>query len=201
LGWFSRKTKESLLTNRTDSYIVATPMIMNKTLTSNSGKGTVSRKMADFERLCRDNGLRVTPQRLAIYRLLIMTDEHPSAEWVFRRVRQEYPSISFDTVNRTLLTLARIGAAFVVEGSGEAKRFDGGRDSHQHFRCVRCRRIVDFHHEPFDDIEVPDAIGRFTVLRKSVYFEGICDCCEKVNETENTNNLTEVNNETQRYTD
>jgi Fur family transcriptional regulator, peroxide stress response regulator len=162
-------------------------MIANKTLASNFSKEAVSRKVADFERLCRDNGLRITPQRLAIYRQLITTDEHPSAEWVFRRVRPRYPSISFDTVNRTLLTLARIGAAFVVEGSGDAKRFDGDSDSHQHFRCVRCRRIVDFHHEPFDDIKVPDAISRFTVLRKSVYFEGICDRCEKDNKTENTN--------------
>jgi Fur family transcriptional regulator, peroxide stress response regulator len=146
---------------------------------------SVEQRMADFEKLCRGNGLKVTPQRLAIYRQLVGTDEHPSAEWVYRRVRESHPSISLDTVNRTLLTLARIGAAFVVEGTGDAKRFDGDCEHHQHFKCVRCKRIVDFHYEPFDEIQVPEAISRFRVLRKSVYFEGICDRCEdSTNENE-----------------
>jgi len=143
----------------------------------------IDRRMAAFERQCRVNGMRVTPQRMAVYRELIATDEHPSAEWVYRRVRAVYPGISLDTVNRTLLLLAEMGAASIVEGSGDAKRFDGGDECHQHFRCVRCKRIIDFHHEPFDDIEVPNAIGRFTVLRRSVYFEGICDRCEEKNVT------------------
>jgi Fur family transcriptional regulator, peroxide stress response regulator len=134
--------------------------------------------MADFERLCRASGLRVTPQRLAIYRQLIATDEHPSAEWIHRRVKETYPGISLDTVNRTLLTLARIGAAFIVEGTGDSKRFDGGTQRHQHFKCVNCKRVVDFHHEPFDNIGIPEPISRFKVLRSSVYFEGLCDRCK-----------------------
>ncbi|MEA3227028.1 MAG: transcriptional repressor, partial [Planctomycetota bacterium] len=77
-----------------------------------------------------------------------------------------------------LLTLNEIGAAFIVEGSGDAKRFDGGLEKHQHFKCVKCKRVIDFYHEPFNNITVPAEIeGRFTVLRKSVYLEGICDLC------------------------
>jgi len=127
---------------------------------------------------CRKIGLKVTPQRIAIYRELIKTDDHPSAEMLHRRVKKKFPSISLDTVNRTLLTLAEIGAAFVVEGSGDSKRFDGGLENHQHFKCVKCRRIIDFHYEPFDNVKVPKAIGeKFKVLRKTVYLEGICDLC------------------------
>jgi Fur family peroxide stress response transcriptional regulator len=137
--------------------------------------------MTQFQEQCKAGGLRITPQRLAVYRELISTDEHPSAEWIYQRVRKTYPNISFDTVNRTLLTLANIGAASIVEGTGEAKRFDGGDESHQHFKCIRCRRIVDFHHEPFDDIEIPRAIRGLRVLRKTVYFEGVCDRCEEKN--------------------
>jgi len=123
--------------------------------------------------------LKVTPQRMAVYRILLETTEHPSAEAVFRKVRRTFPSISLDTVNRTLLTLNDMGAAFVVEGSGEAKRFDANLHTHQHFKCVKCRRIIDFHHEPFDEIEVPENLAsRFTVLRKTVYLEGVCDRCE-----------------------
>ncbi len=131
-----------------------------------------------FTSLCKKTGLRVTPQRVAIYRELVKTDEHPSAEMLHAKVRRTYPNISLDTVNRTLLTLNEIGAAFVVEGSGDAKRFDGGLEKHQHFKCTKCKRVIDFCHEPFDNIVLPAEIeGRFTVLRKSVYLEGICDKC------------------------
>ena len=149
-------------------------------MSKSSSSPGVKEKMDAFQAGCRRAGLKVTPQRLAVYKALLETDEHPSAEMVFQRVRGVFPSISLDTVNRTLLTLSEIGAAFVVEGSGDAKRFDGNLENHQHFKCVKCKRIFDFHHKPFDDIPVPKSIGRkFTILRKTVYFEGICDLCEE----------------------
>ncbi len=140
-------------------------------------------RMNTFQTRCRREGLKITPQRLAIYRVLLETDEHPSAEMVFRRVRRRFPTISLDTVNRTLLTLSDMGVAFVVAGSGDAKRFDANMTSHQHFKCVRCKRIVDVHHEPFDQIPVPENLNsRFTVLRTTVYIEGICDRCGQTSE-------------------
>ena len=137
-----------------------------------------TQKLDAFQTRCHEAGLKVTPQRVAVYQTLVETDEHPSAEMVFRHVRRTYPNISLDTVNRTLLTLSEIGVAFVVEGSGDAKRFDANLGDHQHFKCVRCRRIVDFHHEPFDGIAVPESLtGGFTVLRTTVCVEGVCDRC------------------------
>lgn len=131
-----------------------------------------------FTSLCRQAGLKVTPQRTAIYRELLKTDEHPSAEMLYKKVSKILPNISLDTVNRTLLTLSEIGAAFVLEGSGDAKRYDAELEKHQHFKCVRCKRIIDFHYKPFDNIKVPTEISeKFTVLRKTVYLEGICDLC------------------------
>jgi len=131
-----------------------------------------------FQIKCRKAGLKVTPQRLAVYKVLIETNEHPSAEMAFRRVRKLLPNISLDTVNRTLSILSEIGAASVVEGSGDAKRFDGNPNAHQHFKCIKCKRIIDFYHKPFENVKVPANIGeKFTVLRKTVYFEGICDSC------------------------
>lgn len=89
------------------------------------------------------------------------------------------PAISLDTVNRTLLTLAEIGAAFVVEGTGQPRRFDGGLEDHQHFLCIKCGKIIDFHHPPFDNIQLPHEIeGKFKVLRKTVYLEGLCEPCQ-----------------------
>jgi len=123
--------------------------------------------------------LKLTPQRSAIYKALINTDMHPTAEDIYREVRKEMPAISLDTVNRTLLTLAEIGAAFVVEGTGQPRRFDGGLEDHQHFLCIKCGKVIDFHHPPFDNIELPHEIeGKFKVLRKTVYLEGLCETCQ-----------------------
>jgi Fur family peroxide stress response transcriptional regulator len=140
----------------------------------------LEQKLESFKAKCRREGLKITPQRIEVYKALTETKEHPSAEMVFRKIRKVLPNISLDTVNRTLLTLSEIGAAFIVEGSGDAKRFDANLQSHQHFKCVKCRKIFDFHHEPFDRIDVPASIKKkFTVLRKTVYLEGICDICKK----------------------
>jgi len=136
----------------------------------------------DFVVKCRDAGLKVTPQRIAVYEALMGSKEHPSADMVYRKVKQALPSISLDTVNRALLTFVDINAAMIVEGSGEVRRFDGTTGGHQHFKCVKCGRIIDFHYAPFDDIKVPRVLGsRFKILRKTVYFEGICDLCMEKN--------------------
>lgn len=147
----------------------------------NSGKNKeLKQRIESFKAKCRAAGLKVTPQRVVIYTELIKTTEHPSAEKLYGRVRRVLPNISLDTVNRTLLSLNEIGAAFVIEGSGDPKRYDGNLQTHQHFKCVKCRRIFDFHHRGFDDIKVPaDISRRFTVLRKTVYLEGLCESCRK----------------------
>jgi len=136
--------------------------------------------MQHFRFYCRQAGIKITPQRMAIYKVISESTQHPSAEMVFQKTRRLIPNISLDTVNRTLLTFSKIGLAFVVEGSGDAKRFDANLKSHQHFKCIKCKRIIDFHHKPFDNIEIPPSLAkRFKVLRKTVYLEGICRSCLK----------------------
>jgi Fur family transcriptional regulator, peroxide stress response regulator len=131
-----------------------------------------------FVRNCRRNGLKITPQRMAVYKTLIASKEHPSAEVVWGHVRRLFPGISLDTVNRTLLTLAEIGSASIVEGSGDVRRYDGELDSHQHFKCIKCKKVFDFYYGPFDDIKLPASIeAKFKILRKTVYLEGICNSC------------------------
>ncbi|OQY04346.1 MAG: hypothetical protein B6I25_07095 [Planctomycetales bacterium 4572_13] len=144
-------------------------------------KKDIEVKFRVFEDRCRQSGLKVTPQRVAVYKALIGTDLHPTAEEVHRMVKQDIHSISLDTVNRTLLTLAEIGAAFQVEGTGQRRRFDGDLENHQHFRCIKCGKIVDFHHKPFDNIDIPAQLhGQFQVMRKTVYLEGLCQTCSAV---------------------
>jgi Fur family peroxide stress response transcriptional regulator len=136
--------------------------------------------IARFKHKCRADNLKITPQRTAIYRELVKSKDHPSASTIFNKLRKIFSDISFDTVNRTLLTFNEIGIASMVEGYGEPKRFDPNTEPHHHFRCIKCNKIIDFHHRSFNNIKIPEEIQRqFTVLNKRVVIEGICNKCGK----------------------
>lgn len=131
-----------------------------------------------FEGKCKENNLKLTPQRFAVYQELLRSDDHPSADAIFRRLRNLFPNISLDTVSRTLLTFHKIGLANIVEGSGVPKRFDANVGRHHHFRCLGCNRIIDIYNEAFDTIDIPEEIQRqCSVTNKTVHLEGLCGKC------------------------
>jgi Fur family transcriptional regulator, peroxide stress response regulator len=128
----------------------------------------------------KKKGLKITPQRTAIFQELMKAKDHPTADDIYKRIVKKIPNISLDTVNRTLLTFSKIGMIKVVEGYGQAKRYDPDLGLHHHFRCIRCGRIIDFHHKDYDNIAVPAEINkRFTVTSKKVVLEGLCGKCGK----------------------
>jgi Fur family peroxide stress response transcriptional regulator len=133
-----------------------------------------------FWRKSKENGLKRTPQRTAIFLELLKAKDHPTADAVYKRIVKKIPNISFDTVNRTLSTFSKIGIVKVVEGYGQSKRYDPDMGLHHHFRCMRCGRIIDVHNKEFDTIVVPAEIRRrFTVTSKKVVLEGLCGQCGK----------------------
>lgn len=138
------------------------------------------KKMLFMREMCKENGLRLTPQRAIVYRELLKSDKHPTADMVYQAVRKILPNISFDTVNRTMLTFAQIGLLNVVEGYGEPKRYDPNINSHHHFRCIKCNKIIDFHNEQYDHLAIPgDIDNQFSVMNKRVVLEGLCDKCKE----------------------
>lgn len=133
-----------------------------------------------FKAKCKERGLKTTPQRFAVYKELLRSDDHPHADVVFRKVRKIFPHISFDTINRTLLTFAEIGIVNIVEGYGEPKRFDIETDQHHHFRCIKCNSIIDFQSKACDNLKIPNDLEKqHTILSKRIVLEGICDKCRK----------------------
>jgi Fur family peroxide stress response transcriptional regulator len=97
---------------------------------------------------------------------------------MYQTIRQTFPNISFDTVNRTLLTFARIGVVDVVETFGGPKRFDSDVGDHHHLHCTACGRIIDFTYDAYANLEIPESIaGRFTVTGKRVVLRGLCSDC------------------------
>jgi Fur family peroxide stress response transcriptional regulator len=133
-----------------------------------------------FLQICQEHHLKVTPQRVAIYQELLNSDTHPTADAIYQIVKKEYPNISFDTVNRTLLTFAEIGIVDVVEIFGGAKRFDPNVTNHHHLHCTQCGKIIDFQNRAYDNLKVPEGVHeQFQVISKRVVLKGICRACHK----------------------
>jgi Fur family peroxide stress response transcriptional regulator len=132
-----------------------------------------------FYRQCAEHSLKVTPQRVFIYQELLKASDHPSIDDIFKRVRNNLPNISFDTVYRTAISLAEIGIIDIVE-SGGSKRFDADISLHHHFHCLQCQKIIDFNSEYYDHVKIPEALqSRFKVMHQRIVLEGICDECIK----------------------
>ena len=135
-------------------------------------------RVQQFIETCRRHRLKITPQRVAIYRALMRSHQHPTADLMFRTVQADFPNISFDTVNRTLLTFADIGVVDVVEVFGGPKRFDPDINDHHHLHCKACGKIIDFENDDYSDLDVPESLaGTFTVISKRVILKGLCDAC------------------------
>lgn len=132
----------------------------------------------EFLQICQEHRLKVTPQRIAIYQELLNSDSHPTADVIYQIVKRQYPNISFDTVNRTLLTFADIGIVDVVETFGGAKRFDPNVTAHHHLHCTQCGQVIDFYSRDYDNLAVPEGLHeQFQVISKRVVLKGICKMC------------------------
>jgi Fur family transcriptional regulator, peroxide stress response regulator len=142
--------------------------------------GYAEGRLAEFAARCRNGGLAVTPQRLAIIRALLASAEHPRADAIFAAVRREHPYISLATVHRTLETLCQIGEARKVTMLHDSARYDGNVTPHHHVVCVRCRRIRDIE-IPELDLMVRDRseIGEFKLLGSSLEIHALCDACAR----------------------
>lgn len=138
----------------------------------------VKKRMEVFRQACIDSGVKVTHQRLEIYRELASSEEHPDADRLYRRVRKRIPTISRDTVYRNLKMLSEHNLISIVGMSHERLRFDANMDSHHHFVCVRCGLIRDFYSGHLENIECPkeaEIFGKPVSLHLEV--KGICAKC------------------------
>jgi Fur family peroxide stress response transcriptional regulator len=140
--------------------------------------GYAARRLAEFAARCRKGGLAVTPQRLAVIRALLASEEHPRADAIYERVRREHPHISLATVHRTLETLCEIGEARKVTMLHDSARYDGNVTPHHHVVCVKCRRIRDIEIPELDRLlEGRSGLGEFKLLGSSLEIQALCDRC------------------------
>lgn len=141
----------------------------------------IASRMARFEQVCREAGAKLTPQRMEIFREVAATGDHPDAETIYRRVRDRLPTVSLDTIYRTLWLLVDLGLIQTLGAGRERARFDANLEHHHHFVCVKCGMTRDFYSKDFDELTLPATLGAFgRVDATHVEARGVClDCAGK----------------------
>ncbi|ATO26652.1 Fur family transcriptional regulator [Bacillus atrophaeus] len=124
-------------------------------------------------------GIRITPQRLAIYHDLSVKRHHPTADDIYQSLKAEFPAVSTATVYNTLRYFKKEGLIREM-GFGELVRFDLAEDEHYHVICETCGKIVDFHYPYLDEVEEFTAqMTGFKVMHHRLEFYGLCEDCHR----------------------
>lgn len=138
----------------------------------------LARRLERFKAASREAGIKLTHQRFEIFREVAFTEDHPDAETVFQGVRERVPTVSLDTVYRTLWLLEDLGLISTLGPRRERARFDANLDSHHHFVCEHCGLVRDFENAEFDALDAPPDVKRLgSVSRVCVEARGLCREC------------------------
>lgn len=126
----------------------------------------------------REEGFRITPQRIAIVDYLLKTEDHPSAERIHKIIQKKYPMVSLSTVYKTLDLLKEKRLVNEIEVDGEA-RFDAHTNDHINLVCMNCGKIDDIDENSLKEIQVRAARkSKYLILKGSFELFGYCGNCK-----------------------
>ena len=100
----------------------------------------------------KHKGLKITPQRIAVYESVINLKNHPTAENVTEYVRKDNPNVSVGTVYKVLDTLVKNGLLKKIKSEKDVIRYDAVLSNHHHLYCAETERIEDYEDENLDEI-------------------------------------------------
>lgn len=103
-------------------------------------------------KILTENGLKVTPQRIAVLEVVLSLENHPDADTVIDYIRLNYPHVSIGTVYQTLTTFVKKGIITKVKTEHEHMRYDPVKENHHHLYCSESERIEDYFDKDLDDI-------------------------------------------------
>ena len=117
-------------------------------------------------------------KRNAIYNAVCGTDTHPSARWVYDKLKPEIPDLSLGTVYRNIALFKDEGKVSVICNVNGEERIDGNTEPHPHFVCNKCKAVIDVEdNQNADDLESQLAEEGFKVENRFVIYYGICPKC------------------------
>lgn len=120
---------------------------------------------------------RETRQRRVVYETIKQTHSHPTADWIFEKVRTTVPKISLGTVYRNLSVLKDEGMVREIYGNDRRAHYDAITAPHAHFICSECGSIWDVHSQvDYDWRSIKELVG-CEVAEQRVEFVGVCAAC------------------------
>jgi Fur family peroxide stress response transcriptional regulator len=129
----------------------------------------------------KDLQYRVTPQRLAVLKVLATSEDHPNVERIYDEVRSHFPTTSLATVYKTVTLLKDIGEVKELGFGHDSSRYDGNKPyPHPHVICTQCQTITD--PEIINLAELSEELAGKTgykILDQRLDFFGICPRCQK----------------------
>ena len=132
----------------------------------------------------RDNGHKITPQRLAIVKILARSEGHPSVEKIHARIKKDFPTMSLATVYKNIILVKSLGEVLELGFPDGSNRYDGNKPyPHPHVICIKCKTIVDPNPGNLDEMRKEVEFETdFKILNHRLDFFGICRNCrtEKV---------------------
>ncbi|HID69725.1 MAG TPA: transcriptional repressor [Desulfobacterales bacterium] len=137
-------------------------------------------QLENLKKICDDAGIKLTHQRLEIFREILSAKDHPGAEVIHQRLQEKLPTIAIDTVYRTLATFDNLGIVKKLHVLGERTLFDANLDQHHHFVCTRCKSVEDLYWPEFDNTAIPDNFsGIGQIQSRHLELHGLCKRCLK----------------------
>lgn len=147
----------------------------------NQNKINANRRVEQMVDRLKHGDHRITPQRLAIFKVLANSAGHPSAETIYSDLVELYPTMSLATVYKTLALLKQEGEVLELQFSDLGNRYDGNKPyPHPHVICTGCGEIVDPSLLDLDEITTKMmAETGFKIVAHRLDFYGICPDCQK----------------------
>jgi Fur family transcriptional regulator, peroxide stress response regulator len=127
----------------------------------------------------RDSDHKITPQRLAIVKILVGSEGHPSVEDIHAEIKKDFPTMSLATVYRNIVLLKSLGEVLELGFPDGSNRYDGNNPTpHPHVICIRCKKIVDPDLDSLEEMTKEVALETdFKILNHRLDFFGICSDC------------------------
>jgi Fur family transcriptional regulator, peroxide stress response regulator len=132
----------------------------------------------------RESNHKITPQRMAVSKILAQSEGHPSVEDIYKCLQDDFPTMSLATVYRNVMLIKSLGEVLEIGFPDGSNRYDGNKPyPHPHVICIKCKKIVDPDLESLDEMKKEVALQtNFKILNHRLDFFGICSNCmaEKV---------------------
>ena len=138
-------------------------------------------RLDEITQKLKESGHRLTPQRIAVLKILASSFNHPSVEQVYDQVKVDFPMTSLGTVYKTVTLLKEMGEILELGFGEDSHRYDGARpDPHPHLICIKCNKIIDgdlsLDQKSLRSLE---QVSGYKILRPQISLFGLCPDCKE----------------------